>query len=282
MLSNTHSLLRWTIQLALLFAIHYGSSAIVSAQGRIDVLSFPDDWTRINSAGREESLMPMIYKIWRLPGTGPDQLLFGAAIQGLEGQTIGYGGVPLKQEWSEAMPKVPGKSYAMNFYAVSTNGSRPRVRKVSEQERLRGEPVLNGYRYISADDQKIDVFNETTSPSGIKYAGKVFARSGRTWGDTVGVLSPNGTWLAVLSYTSPQKRRKYRSVMDEGGEPEHGVMYVDVYDPATGKKVLAGKQPFSDQPSAIFDASVWVEDRYFVIPLDFNSRKCLLLTLPSK
>ena len=282
MLSNTHSLLRWTVHLALMLAIHYGSSAIVSAQGRIDVLSFPDDWTRINSAGREESLMPMIYKIWRLPGTGPDQLLFGAAIRGLEGQTIGYGGVPLKQEWSEAMPKVLGKSYAMNFYAVSTSGSRPRVRKVSEQERSRGEPVLNGYRYISADDQKIDVFNETTPPLGIKYAGKVFARSGRTWGNTVGILSPNARWLAVLSYTSPQKRRKYRSIMDEGGEPEHGVMYVDVYDRATGKKVLSGKQPFSDQPSAIFGASVWVQDRYLVIPLDFNSRKCLLLTPPSE
>jgi hypothetical protein len=266
-----------------MLAIHYSSSAIVSAQGKIDVLRFSDDWTYINSAGREVSLMPMIYKIWRLPGAAPDELLFGAAFRGLEGQTIGYGGVPLKQEWSEAMPKVLGKSYAMNFYAVSTSGSRPRVRKVSEQERLRGEPVLNGYRYISADDQKIDVFNETTPPSGIEYAGKVFARSGRTWGNTVGVISPSGKWLAVLSYTSPEKRTKSRSVLEEGGEPEHGVMYVDVYDPATGKKVLSGKQPFSDAPSAIFDASVWVEDQYLVIPLDFNSRKCLLLTIkPTK
>lgn len=282
MLSNRHLLRIWTVQLALIFAIHCASSAIVSAQGRIDVLQFPDDWTRINSAGREESLMPMIYKIWRLPGTGPDQLLFGAAIRGLEGQTIGYGGVPLKQEWSEAMPKVLSKSYAMNFYAVSTSGSRPQVRRVSEQERLRSEPVLNGYRYISADDQKINVLNETNSASGITYAGKFFARSGRSWGNTVGVLSPGGKWLAILSYTSPQKRKPYRSVMDEGGEPERGVMYVDVYDPATGKKVLAGKQPFSDGPSSLFIASVWVEDRYFVIPLDFNSRKCLLLTLPSE
>ena len=61
---------------------------------------------------------PIIYKIWRLPGAGPDQLLFGAAIRGLEGQTIGYGGVTLKQEWSEAMPKVLSKSYALNFYLL--------------------------------------------------------------------------------------------------------------------------------------------------------------------
>ena len=283
MFSKMQSLLKWSPLLAFAFVIQSGSfSVVVKAQGRVDAFRFPDDWTRIDSKGNEVVMDPIIYKIWRLPGTGPDQLLFGAAIRGLEGQTIGYGGVTLKQEWSEAMPKVLSKSYALNFYAVSTDGSRPRVRKVSESERLRGEPVLNGYRYITADDQKIDVFSETNSPSGIKYAGKVFTRSGRTWGNTVGMVSPAGRWLAVFSYTGPQKRTKSRSILEEGGEPEGGIVYIDIYNAATGEKVLATNQSYNELPSSIFDESVWVKDRYLVMPLDFTQRRCVLITLPAE
>jgi hypothetical protein len=224
----------------------------------------------------------MVYKIWRLPGTGSDELLFGAASQGYEGLTAGYGGAKPKPEWFEAMPKVLSKFYSKDFFAVSIDGNRPRVRKVSDAERLRAEPVLNGYNYLSATDQKIDVFDEKNSSPGVKYAGKLFARSGRAWADTVGVLSPTGSWLAVLSYTSQEKRTKFCGVLEEGGEPGHGVIHVDVYDPASGKKVLAGKHLFREAPSSIFSASVWVEDRYLIIPLDFNSRSCLLLTLPDE
>lgn len=218
---NIHPLLRWSAQLALAFAIHCGSSyALVGAQCRVYLLRFPDDWTRINAAGDEVPLSDMIYKIWRLPGTDSDELLFGAASQGYEGLTAGYGGAKPKPEWSEAMPKVlVSKSYATSFFAVSTGGSRPRVRKVSDAERLRAEPVLNGYNYLSADDQKIDVFDEKNSPPGVKYAGKLFARSGRAWADTVGVLSPTGRWLAVLSYTSEEKRTKFRGDLEEGASP---------------------------------------------------------------
>jgi hypothetical protein len=282
-MSNIRSLLRWSAQLALTLAIQCGtSSAVVRGQCRVDLLGFPGDWAKISAAGDEVVLLPTIYKIWRLPGTGRDELLFGAAVRGDEGLTMGYGGAKLKPEWFEAMPKVLTKSYSKNFFAVSIDGKRPRVRKVSDAERLRAEPVLNGYNYLSATDQKIDVFDEKNSPSGVKYAGKLFARSGRAWADTVGVLSPTGRWLAVLSYTSPEKRTKFRGVLEEGGEPGHGVIHVDVYDPATGKKVLAGKHLFREAPSSIFVASVWVEDRYLIIPLDFNSRTCLLLTLPDE
>jgi len=276
-MSNIRSLLRWSAPLALTLAIQCSSSsAVVRGQCRVDQLGFPGDWTKINAAGDEVDLLPTIYKIWRLPGTARDELLFGAADEGL---MVGYGGAKLKPEWFEAMPKVLSKSYSKDFFAASIDGNRPRVRKVSDAERLRAEPVLNGYNYLSATDQKIDVSNDNNSPTGVRYAGKRFARSGRAWSNTVGVLSPTGRWLAVLSYTSPE-RKKSNSIFDEGGEPNNGVIHVDIYDPATGKKVLAGKHLFRYEPAEIFSASVWVEDRYLIIPLDLNYRTCLLLTLP--
>ena len=266
----------------ILAALCGSSSAPAAVQGRADVVSFPGDWVWVDSEGHERLPLPVIYKIWMLPGAGGDELLFGAARRGDEGLTVGYGGQPLKPEWSGPVPTAPGKDYSQDFFAVSLGGGRPRVRKVSEPERLRGEPVLNGYNYISDYEQKIDVFDEKNPPPGVSYAGKIFEKSGRTWAGTVGVLSPGGGWLAVLSYTSPKKRRKFRSVLEEGGEPERGDLHVDVYDAATGELVLAGKHSYRGDPSSIVSNSVWVEDRYFVMPLDFNLQKCLLLTLADK
>ena len=269
---------------ALILAILCGSSSAPAAvQGRADVISFPDDWTWIDSKGREVLPLPIIYKVWRLPGAGGDELLFGAARRGDEGYLFGeYVGQEPRQEWSGEVPRALGKLYSEDFFAVSLGGGRPRVRRVSEPERLRAEPVLNGYHYISDYKQKIDVFDEKNPPPGVSHAGKLFAKSGRTWAGTVGVLSPGGRWLAVLSYTSPGKRRKFRSVLEEGGEPERGVLHVDVYDAATGELVLAGKHSYRGDPSSILINSVWVEDRYFVMPLNFNLRKCMLLTLPGE
>lgn len=279
-MSKIRSLLRWSAQLALTLAIQCASSsALVRGQCRVDLIGFPGDWTKINAAGDEVTLLPTMYKIWRLPGTGRDELLFGAVDRVDEELTVGYGGAKLKPEWFEAMPKMLSKSYSRNFFAVSIDGNRPRARKVSDAERLRAEPILNGYNYLSATDQKI-VLNNKNSPSAVRYAGKRFARSGRAWSDTVGVLSPTGRWLAVLSYTGAE-RSKF-SIFDEGGEPHNGVIHVDIYNPATGKKVLAGKHLFRYEPAAIFSASVWVEDRYLIIPLDMNYRTSLLLTLPAR
>src|SRR5258705_3437080 len=120
MFSKMQSLLRWSALLALAFAIQCGSSSVVAkAQARVDVFRFPDDWTRIDSKGNEVVMDPIIYKIWRLPGAGNDELLFGAAIRRREGLTGVYGGEELKQEWTEAMPKSPATRYSMNCFAVS-------------------------------------------------------------------------------------------------------------------------------------------------------------------
>ena len=275
------SLLRWSALLALAFAIQCGISATLArAQGRVDVVRFPDYWTRIDSEGREIVLPDIFYKIWKLPGKDNGELVFGGAIRGEEGLTVGIGGTKLKQEWAGAMPDAAEKRYSMNFFAVSFGESSPRVRKLSEKERLLGEPILNGYRYISADEQRIDVFKN--SPSSLRYAGKLFAKSGRAWSDIVGIVSPGDRWLAVLSYTSPGKRTKSHGVFDDGGEPERGIVHVDIYNAATGEKALAAKHPYRAEPSSIFNDSVWVKEQYLVVPLDFNRRICLLLTLPGE
>ena len=59
------------------------------------------------------------------------------------------------------------------------------------------------------------------------------------------------------------------------------ILHVDVYDAATGERALAGTHAYRlTGPSAMFINSVWVGERYFLMPLSFDLRKCMLLTLP--
>jgi hypothetical protein len=275
----------WQIlrQVGLLLALQVAHAPVVlGAQGRVDVVRLPG-WTWVDAAGKE--IFPAystIYKVWRLPRAGGDTLMFGVAVRGVEGSEMGYGGERLKLEWAEPPPSTLGKKYSKSFFAVSLGGDRPRVRKVSEPERLRGEPVVNGYRYIHSYKQQIEIFDVKNAPPGISHAGRDFAKTGKFWASTVGIVSPGGKWLAVFSYTSRKAPTPYRGiVLPTGGEPERGTIHADVYDASAGELVLSGRHSFGGVgPSSLFGNAVWVEDRYLAVPLDDHYRKCMLLTLP--
>jgi hypothetical protein len=233
----------------------------VNGQGKINVVRFPDEWWMVDRDGAEVlPLEPIIYKAWKLPVSG--ELLVGVATRP----------VRLKTEVSESAAETPARTLSKNFYAVSLDG---RVRKISEQERRRGEAVTNGYAYIGD-------YKKTHTTLGINHGGKLFLKSGKSWAGTVGILSPGGNWLAVFSYTSPDKPLPETLPGMGGSEPGRGVIFVDVYDVATGDKVLAGKHAYKGHgPSDLFGSSVWIADHHLILPFDTGLQNCLLITLPN-
>lgn len=252
----------WAFKGALIIALYCcGSHLQVNGQGRINVVRFPDQWWIVDTDGAETlALEPLIYKVWKLPVSG--ELLVGVASRP----------VKLKSEVSESSPETPGRFFSKNFFAVSLDG---RVRKVSEQERRRGEAITNGYGYIND-------YKKTHTTLGINYGGKLFLKSGKSWAGTVGILSPSGSWLAVFSYTSRDKPLPEPLPGMGGSEPGKAVIFVDVYDVATGNKVVAGKHAYKAYgPSDLFGSSVWIADHHLIVPFDTLLQNCLLITLPA-
>jgi hypothetical protein len=95
-------------------------------------------------------------------------------------------------------------------------------------------------------------------------------------------LSPDGSWLAVMSYSLPRdwdassvlglfwgaSWRALWSAFDRKAFREH--LFVDVYEVATGVQVgkLSGDYYLDpeDEAEEILDKATWISDRYLVVP----------------
>lgn len=60
----------------------------------------------------------------------------------------------------------------------------------------------------------------------------------------------------------------------------NGTIFVDVYNAASGKKVMAGNGPHGGAPA--FDYALWVGDEYLIVPLSFRKDDCFLGIMPSR
>ena len=87
-----------------------------------------------------------------------------------------------------------------------------------------------------------------------EFQGKRFAKSGEFWpavDDYATRLSPDQTWLVLQSRTAPGR----------------GKVFFDVFNVATGTKLLALQGPLrAVWPDGLIGETGWLTERYFVIP----------------
>lgn len=167
--------------------------------------------------------------------------------------------------------QVPVRS--KNVYAVSLDGSL-RVREATAAEWDAAEVLPRGGEGLSTG-------GDVETPEGVRYRGKVFPKSGRSWGSYVALPSPRGSRLAVFSYTGgPPSLLPPLVPLDSNappGEPESGTLFVDIYDTDTGERLASGSSAYSRSPaSAFFDRAFWAGDDYFIMPLDVFGQTCFL------
>lgn len=170
----------------------------------------------------------------------------------------------------------PGANHPVrsrNVYAVSLGGDFG-VREATAAEWDAGEALPRGGETISAGAG-------AETPEGVRYRGKVFPKSGGSWGAHVALPSPQGSRLAVFSYAGGPKSVLPPLVpLDSNappGEPESGALFVDVYDTNTGERLASGSSPYSRSPaSTFFGRAFWAGDDYFIMPLDVFGQTCLL------
>lgn len=157
--------------------------------------------------------------------------------------------------------------YSDDIYAVRFGSDFP-VRKADGREWEAATTLPVKQEEIS--NTSLEGEPGVTAGGVLPFGGKSFAKTGETWGSPLGLLSPGSRWLAVFSHTS-EKYTGPRSPLVPGG-PGPGEIFVDVYDTATGEKVLAGRAPHSGgAPDDSFRYALWIENRYLIVPLDWNA-----------
>jgi len=206
-------------------------------------------------------------------GPAGDELLF-AVKQGFTGELFG-------KEVHDFPVKNPDYDYYSDSrFAVSLDG-RLQVRKATVEEWDAAEKPLHSYYFISSFK------NPQVTQEGVKYNDHLYRKSGESWGTKVALVSPRATHIAVFSYTSREKPPPPLVPGFGGTEPAHGEVFLDIYDISSGERVVAARAPYGGNgggyaPSMLFSSSLWVEDYYFVMPLDPSLESCYLGTLAEK
>jgi hypothetical protein len=261
-----------TLEAALGFSLSCSSliNADPQVTGPIGVVRFPTPWIKmINNS--ERGVNDNIGYVIRKSVQG--ELLF-AVKQGFTGELFG-------KEVSDFPVESPNYDYySDNQFAVSLDGAF-RVRESTTEEWNAATKPLHSYHVISSFK------NGQVAGDGVQYNGHLYRKSGESWGTEVALVSPRQTWIAVLSYTSREKPDPGFIPGLGGSEPGHGEVFLDLYNVSSGVKVIGARSPYGGTgsgfaPSMLFGASLWVEDRYFIMPLDWVLDGCLLGILPER
>lgn len=262
---------RWALLLIALPVIGAQCSRQTTAkyeENNLGVVRFPNPWTRTAADGSVVVFTSTKGFMVR-QSTQEKELIFAKT-----------GSLPLGEAESV---------YSDRFYAVSMDHHFS-VRAATKDEWERASELSNTRRQIHSNK-----FGLSTEPGkhleeGVSYQGKVFNKSGKFWGNTVGLLSPHGRWLAVFSFSSSAKPATSWSPLDGGtpNEPRPGEMFVDVYETSSGQRILNGRTRYDNSPSILFEDSFWAGENYLVVPLDNAERSdnggqaCFLGILPTQ
>ena len=241
-------------------------------KGHIGPLRFPDPWVKFVGNG-ERGVNDNVGYVTRKSPRG--ELLFTVK-QGFTGELSGT-------EVSEFPVRSPGYDYfSDNHFAVSLDGAF-RIRKATVDEWNVADTPVHSYHFITKFQS-----NQHTA-EGVQYKGHLYRKSGESWGDPVALVSPRETWMAVFSFSSRDKpdRGSLPGFPAGTDEPGRGEVFLDIYNVSSGAKVISAYSPFGAKPggftpSLLFSASVWVEDRYLILPLNFWLEDCLLAILPAE
>ena len=232
-------------------------------------IRFPDGWWK-QYDGRERGVNDNVQYVVRMRN---GELLFTVK-QGFDGSLFG------KDVYDFPVQSPNYDYFSDNHYAVSLDG-KLRVRKASDSEWESATKLMHSYRVVNAWE------NPQFTRAGFNYKGRVYSKTGESWGNEGALISPNAKWIVVFSFTSPDKPRPALIPGFGGNGPAHGDIFLDVYDLTSGNKVLAERARFGDEnyagedPSSIFSHSVWIEDRFLIVPLTSYLETCLLVTMPA-
>lgn len=239
--------------------------------GPVTVVQFPEPWVKWQDGawvGVNDSIQ---YVIRRSHDSKRSELLF-AVKQGFDGSVF-------CKEVYDFPVKSPDYDYYSDDRSAVSLEQPLQIRKVTEDEWNRADKVLHSYHFVKSDSR--------VTPEGVRYNERLYRKAGESWGTEAALVSPRKTRIVIFSYTSREKVSDSWIPGLKNTEPGSGEVFLDIYDLSSGEKVANVRSPYGQKPngfapSMIFSASVWIKDRYIVMPLDPDLSRCLVGILPDK
>ena len=217
-------------------------------------LQFPQPWSESNNPDRPLSYVEQL-EVRKLPNAPDNEFLFAA---------LPYGDGEYFHEWQ---PDIRPPEYSDNSFVV-TFTTPLRVRVATKQEwksasRVWAKPHLAFSK------------NHDEGPGELEYHGKKFKFAGKYCDG--GTLSPRGQWLAVFSYTGVKSPP---DILFGGNVVKVGDAFWQIYDMVTGQQVFEWHVKNVNNPAIFGSRVLWLEERYFLFPLDRDAQSFSVVTLP--
>lgn len=167
------------------------------------------------------------------------------------------------------------KLLSLNQYAVSLPPKMD-ARPATAEEWEIGKPVEKYAGVV------MEYTNSNTSLQFVEYGGEQYQRSGASWANKLGELSPDKRWLVVFSYTG-EGPYGHGPFLGEEQFQKRGKIYVDIYDTKVGKKIDGASMRISygySGGSPYISETIWMENRYLIMSIDYGDNNYICWELP--
>lgn len=165
---------------------------------------------------------------------------------------------------------LPYKKYTTNMYKVDLSDPRGIARPATEQEWQDGTKISDS----RPSDWKTFANVHLTKDQSLPLHGFQFRKSGDYWEGDYARLSPDRQWIVLLSSSGQVAQRGDFFILSGR---DNGKLYFDVYNVGTGTKLLTIVGTYRDiAPDNAINQSLWVTERYFIVPLGEQRERCLV------
>jgi hypothetical protein len=162
--------------------------------------------------------------------------------------------------------------YTNNVYDVDLSDPKSVPRPATEKEWEDGTMIPD-----SRESNGKTFANQRflTNAQPLPFRGFLFAKSGDIWSGDWARLSPDHSWIVLLS-SSGSVHSSHESQIELGFGRDKGKLFMDVYNVDTGKKLVTIVGTYLNINPAALDQALWVTERYFMLPLGEHRERCLV------
>jgi hypothetical protein len=165
---------------------------------------------------------------------------------------------------------LPSKKYTINKYRVNLSDPAAIAHPATEKE------WLDGTKIPTTREEVVHV-PHLTNEQPINFNGFQFTKTGNIWAGENSRVSPDRVWIVLLSSSGTVAKRDEFLIF---GGRDKGKLFFDVFNADSGRKLMTIVGAYVDiDPGHALNQSIWVTERYFIVPLGEHRERCLVCDL---
>jgi hypothetical protein len=169
---------------------------------------------------------------------------------------------------------LPSKKYTINKYRVDLSDPTGIAQPASEKE-WQSAAIITDTRIVDYSRNFARLRFVNNEP--LVFNSRQFPKTGDTWAGQCARLSPDQALIVLMSSSGTIAKRDEFLIF---GGRDKGKLFFDVFDADSGRSIMTIVGTYSDiNPGYAVDHSIWVTERYFIVPLGEHRERCLVCDL---